>query len=76
LKIIFFNIFMEQIIIKTYLTRSEAEVDKGLLEVNGIKANIQADDGGGVAPYLLNGTGFVKLLVDKKDYEKASEILK
>lgn len=66
---------MERIIIKTYQTRTEAEVDKGFLESRGIKSCVVADDEGGAVPYLLNATGFVKLTVSKKDYKKAYKIL-
>ncbi|MDO8611018.1 MAG: hypothetical protein Q7R95_10865 [bacterium] len=67
---------MHEIILRTYQTRIDAEVDKGFLEASGIKSMIVADDEGGMAPYLLNGTGFVKLQIYKKDYEKACEVLK
>lgn len=67
---------MEEIILKTYRTRTEAELDKVFLESNGIKSFVAADDGGGFLPYLLNGTGFIKLVVAKNDFLKACEVLK
>jgi len=67
---------METVIVKTFTSRIEAEVDKSILDSQGIKAIINADDAGGSAPYLLNSTGFVKLLVNKKDFKKAYKILK
>ncbi len=67
---------MDAIIIKTFTTRVEAEVFKGILTSAGIQSFITADDEGGWAPYLLNATGFVKLEIDKKDYKKACEVLK
>jgi len=63
------------LIIKTYATRIEAEIGKSKLEANGIKAFIQADDGGGQESFLLNATGFVKLFVLKKDYAAAKKII-
>ncbi len=63
------------IIIEQYNTRIEAEVDKGLLESNGIKALIFADDAGGARPHL-NLAGRVKLLIRKKDRDKVAELLK
>ena len=67
---------MDEIILKTYQTRVDAEVDKGFLEASGIKSRIIADDAGGIAPYLLTGTGFVKLLVSQKNFKRASNLLK
>lgn len=60
---------------KTYLTRNEAELDKGILAANKIRSIIIADDEGGMAPYLLSATGFVKLSVSEKDYKRACGIL-
>lgn len=63
------------IIVKTYLTRLEAEIGRGKLEANGITSIIQADDAGGQEEFLLHATGFVKLLVLKRQYETAKKIL-
>jgi len=62
-------------VVKTYPTRIEAEIGRGKLESNGITAMIQADDAGGQEGYLLNATGFVKLVVLKKDYSVAMKLL-
>ena len=43
--------------IKTYQSRIEAELVKGFLESNGIKAMVSADDVGGMNPALLWATG-------------------
>ena len=67
---------MKTVIVKTFPTRIEAEVDKGILNAVGIKSYISADDEGGMGPYLLSATGFVKLMVARKDYQKACKILK
>ena len=61
--------------IKTYQNRMEAELAKGLLESNDIKAMISADDAGGAYPPLLWATGGVRLLVKKTDIQKAIEVL-
>ena len=61
-------------IIKKYLNRIEAEIDKGILSANDIESMISADDVGGVRAHLAIGN--VKLLVRKEDFDKASEILK
>lgn len=63
--------------VKTYQTRSEAEVAKSLLDANNISAIVSADDEGGMAPFPLqvSPTG-VKLMVSEKDFEKAAQLLK
>ena len=53
----------------------EAELAKGLLESKDIKAMVSADDVGGMNPALLWATGGVRLLIRKKDIQKANEIL-
>ncbi|MCK5044117.1 DUF2007 domain-containing protein [Candidatus Parcubacteria bacterium] len=61
------------ITIKTYGNRIEAEIDKGLLENNNIKAVISSDDCGGLYPQLSSKG--VKLIIQEKDTEKANDIL-
>ena len=63
------------ITIKTYPDRTGAELAKGLLESKGIKAMVSADDAGGMNPALLWGTGGARLLIKKKDVQKATEVL-
>jgi len=63
------------IVVKTYSSRIEAEIGRGKLEASGIKSIIQADDAGGQEGFLLNGTGFVKLVVIKRQYDAAKNIL-
>ena len=60
--------------IKTYLKRVEADMASNLLESHGIDSMIQADDYGGMAPYLDYGAG-IKLFVRAEDAEKALDIL-
>jgi len=61
--------------IKTYPSRADAILAKGLLEANGIKAMTSADDLGGWAPHLLSGTGGARLLVREEDKEQALRLL-
>lgn len=61
--------------IKTYLNRPEAELAKGFLEANGIKAMVSADDAGGMRPDLMQATGGVRLLVREEDREVAIRLL-
>lgn len=67
---------MENIVtVKTYPSRIEAEIGRGKLEASGIKSIVQADDVGGQEGFLLNATGFVKLMVLKRQYKEAQKIL-
>ncbi|UCC94764.1 MAG: DUF2007 domain-containing protein [Candidatus Omnitrophota bacterium] len=69
----------ELVVIKTFPYRHDAELARGLLESEGIKAIISADDQAGYAPHLLSTRGkkgMARLLVKKEDIEKAQEILK
>ena len=61
--------------VKTYNSRLEAELDKGLLDSQGIQAMISADDAGGMRPDLLWSTGGVRLLVKDEDAGNALELL-
>ncbi|MDP8229479.1 MAG: DUF2007 domain-containing protein [Candidatus Gorgyraea atricola] len=62
--------------VATYLTEADANIVLGLLKSNHINANIVADDGGGMGPSLVLFTGGYKLVVDEKDAERATEIIK
>lgn len=61
------------ITIKTYGNRTEAEIDKGLLKDNNIKAVVSSDDCGGLYPQLSSGG--VKLIIQEKDKERVNKIL-
>jgi hypothetical protein len=62
--------------LKTFTTRLEAEFARGYLEVNGIIAFVAADDEGGMYPYPMSPTvNAVRLIVAKKDFEKAVKLL-
>jgi hypothetical protein len=65
----------ELITIKTYGSRIEAEIDKGLLQSNSIKSLISADDCGGMRPHMAF-TGGVSLMINEKDMDRAKDILK
>lgn len=65
----------DQICIKTYLHRYEAEIDRTFLESNGIEALIYADDLGGMAPGMVFGSQGVRLLVAENQVEEASVLL-
>lgn len=61
--------------VQSYSTRLEAEMAKGLLEANGIKAIIFADDAGGARPFPMSYSFGVELKVRSIDFEKARKIL-
>ena len=61
--------------VKTYSDRLGAEFAKNILESNGIKAMILADDEGGQLPYLLAATGGARLMIQEKDREAALLLL-
>lgn len=63
--------------IREYSIRTDAMLDKALLEANNIAAIITGGDAGGAFPYPFSpsATG-IKLLVYKKDIEKAAALLK
>ncbi|WP_052667038.1 DUF2007 domain-containing protein [Nitriliruptor alkaliphilus] len=58
-----------------FLTRSEAEVARGLLESNGVPAVVIGDDGGGVQPDISYGYGGVAIGVHPDDVEEATALL-
>ena len=62
--------------VKTFTSRLEAEVAKGYLEANAVKAFVTADDEGGMYPYPIAPTvSPVRLIVAKKDLKIAADLL-
>lgn len=61
--------------IRVFRNRFEADFAKNILEEEGIKAMISADDCGGLRPDLSLTTGGVRLLVNQEDVERANELL-
>ena len=59
--------------IRTFATRSDAEVAQGVLASAGIASSLSSDDAGGAYPFDLSGGA--QLLVDEDDVEAASELL-
>lgn len=60
------------VVVATFTKRTDAEVAKSALEGSGITASIEGDDAGGMYPFMTEG---IRLFVQKKDKEKAKEIL-
>lgn len=64
------------VVVKRFFHKHEAEVGKGILEHEGIRAMVSSDDLGGFRPHLTYSTGNVRLLVNEADLDKAKEALK
>lgn len=65
----------ELVCLKTFPDRLEADMAKSLLEANGIKASVSADDAGGMRPDLGFTSGGVRLFVLSENADKAIELL-
>jgi len=63
----------ELVVLKTFLTRIDADLAKAALESAGIEAVVGADDVGGTKPSLWMGG--VTLLVRAEDQHDARKIL-
>jgi len=62
--------------VMTFPNRLEAEYAQGILESEGIRSMIQADDCGSLRPDMLLLTEGVRLFVLKDQAERAAEILR
>jgi len=65
---------MAWVTVKSFLTRTEAEIVKGLLIQNGIPAMVRADDAGGMRPNMAYGSG-VELQVEEVNITKANIVI-
>ena len=61
--------------IKTFSTRQDAELTKGLLAAHGVNAFVSGDDYGGINPGLSFSTG-VRLLVTEENVVNAKRIFR
>lgn len=64
----------EWVVLQTYLTTELAEVDRAVLEGNGIEVVVQADDVGGMMPGVA-AFGGARLQVRREDAEQALDLL-
>jgi hypothetical protein len=64
----------EWVVLQTYLTTELAEVDRAVLEGNGIEVVVQADDIGGMMPGIASFGG-ARLQVHREDTERALDLL-
>ena len=58
--------------IRTFASRTQAEVARSILDAQGIKSFVAGDDAGGMYPPLIGG---IKLIVSTKDKKKAMEVI-
>lgn len=63
-----------EVILRRFSSRHEAEQSQELLAAHGISSDIQADDCGGTDPSLAFANG-VFLLVGSKDLKRAESVL-
>jgi len=63
----------DQIAIRTYVTRTEAELVRNRLEAAGIFAWVSADDAGGVYPFQLGDGAHV--VIQERDRAVAESVL-
>ena len=61
------------VVVQSFSTRTDADVAKSVLDANNIKSFVQGDDAGGMYPPTM---GTIALLVNKKDKNRALQLLK
>ncbi|MGD9874293.1 MAG: DUF2007 domain-containing protein [Kiritimatiellia bacterium] len=62
-------------VLRTYTSEDAALMDRLFLETSGIDSVLDADDCGGMTPYLQTLRG-VRLLVREEDFERANDLLR
>jgi Putative prokaryotic signal transducing protein len=67
--------YVDLINIKTFSSRQDAELAKGLLAANGVNAVVSGDDYGGINPGLAFSSG-VRLLVKEEEVVNAKRIFR
>jgi hypothetical protein len=63
----------ELVVVRTYLTRVDADLAKTALDAEGIACMIRSDDAGGLRPHLWMGG--IAVLVRQADVERAEAVL-
>lgn len=75
LSLAWYTVAMKLVVVQMYNSRLEAEIAKGLLAANGIRAHISADDEGGLMAYPFTLVKGVRLTVAETDLKKAEAVL-
>lgn len=65
----------EVVVIKTFSNEIDATMAQQVLQESGVRAFVFKDDAGGMEPHLQL-TGGVRLVINRADLERASEILR
>jgi len=64
------------VVVKTFGSRTDAEIAKSALAAGGIESYLDADDAGGMYPFPMSPkTNGVKLFIKKSDEAKAKKIV-
>jgi len=63
-----------EIVLKTFVNRYEAEIGRGLLDEKGILNMISDEDTGGFRPGMIIGQS-IRLMVNEGDLKKAKETI-
>jgi len=66
----------ELVCVKTFSTRVDAELARGILQSAGIEALVTVDDAGAMRPELAFTTGGAKLFVDAGQAQAAAEMFR
>ncbi len=67
---------MDLVLLKSYYNKHDAEIAVGLLKEAGIESILQADDAGGFHAHLSIAAGNNRVMIRKKDAERALEVIK
>ena len=65
----------DTVCLRTFPNRTAAEFAEAALRSAGIEAFVTADDAGGAAPYVAFTTGGARLMVRRRDAERATRLL-
>jgi len=65
---------MERVVVRRFMTESEADLTRAILAANGIEAFLLRDDAGGMLP-AMSLMSEIRVVVAPEDAEAAREIL-
>ncbi|HEY8106748.1 MAG TPA: DUF2007 domain-containing protein [Gemmatimonadales bacterium] len=65
---------MPRVVVRRFMTQSEADLARAILAANGIEASLLRDDAGGMLP-AMSLMSEIRVVVAPEDAEAAREIL-
>jgi hypothetical protein len=65
---------MSRVVVRRFMTQSEADLARAILAANGIEASLLRDDAGGMLP-AMSLMSEIRVVVAPEDAEAAREIL-